>query len=129
MDRQEDINIRISSDINKLNETIRTCRLVEETLDTKGWTEVVEPLLDKMINDLLGSKVNGKWNGGILDRARKDEKREFYIGYKQALIDLHTRIYAYKNNIKILENKKDSLIDAATLKYTVPMKDTRYGKD
>lgn len=126
---QSDIEIAVSKEINKLNETLRTCQLVQETLNTKGWLEIVEPLIDKMLNDILGAKLNGRWYGGLLDRAKKEEKREYYVGYKQALIDLHRRVYAYADNIKQLEDKRDAIISNAKPKYTTPMLDTRYGRD
>lgn len=122
------LELRLNEELKRLNDTLRTCKLVEETLQTKGWSEVVEPLIDRTIGDLLGSKINGRWNGGILDRARKEERREYYIGYKQALIDLHRRIYAYADNVKTYEDKKDALIaKTAEPKFKKPMlDDTRY---
>ncbi len=120
----------VEAEINKLNDTIKSCRVVEETVSTEGWKTVIEPLIDKMIMDITGSKVAGKWYGGLLDRAKKDERREFYIGYKQALIDLHRRVGAYVDSVAIYEGKKKELIRSKNVKYTQPMlDDTRYGRD
>lgn len=75
--------------------------------------------------DIVGSKVDGVWYGGLLDRARKEEKREYYIGYKQALIDLHLRIYAYKKALKVTEDKRNRLVEEkhSGKKFTVPLLD------
>ena len=94
-------DVQLSKQVQDINTILSECQRVSATLGSRGWVEIVEPLIDKMIGDVTGSKVEGRWSGGLLDRARKDERREFYVGYKQALIDLHTRIYAYVNNIEI----------------------------
>lgn len=123
-------DIRVEREIAKLNETVKTCQMVEDTLNTLGWATVIEPLIDKTIMDITGGKIDRRWYGGALDRARKDERREYYIGYKQALIDFHTRIHAYPLNIKNLQDKQKELIDGKSQRYTRPMiDDTRYGRD
>ena len=123
-------DLLVESEVVKINETIKACKEVEVTLNTDGWKNVIEPLIDKSIMDITGAKLNGKWYGGLLDRARKDERREFYIGYKQALIDLHRRISTYPDSVLVYENKKKELIKNKEPKYTRPMlDDTRYGRD
>lgn len=124
-----DTELRLNEELKRLNDTLRTCKLIEETLKTAGWQEVIEPLIDKTLGDILGAKLGGRWHGGLIDRAKKDERREYYVGYKQALIDLHRRIYAYADNVKNYEDRKDALVNKSKPKYTVPMKDMRYGKD
>jgi hypothetical protein len=122
----------VEQEIAKINDLIKHCDSVEKTITSDGWKNIIGPLLDKMITDITGGKLaNGKWVGGLLDRARKDERREFYIGYKQALIDLHTRINAYPNNAKVLKDKRESLIrQQKNDKTSIPMvDDTRYGRD
>lgn len=124
-----DRELRINEEIKNINDILATCHRVKESVDTKGWQEIIEPMIDKSIQDILGAKVNGKWHGGLVDKARKDEKREYYIGYKQALIDLHTRVYAYINTIKVYEDKKSFLIkDLESPKYVTPMENSRYGE-
>lgn len=125
----KNIELRLNEELKRLNDTLRSCKLVEETINTPGWREIIEPLIDKTLGDVLGAKLNGRWHGGLVDRARKDEKREFYVGYKQALIDFHRRIYAYNDNIKNYEDRKEALVSKSKPQYTVPMKDMRYGKD
>lgn len=118
-----------NAEIKKINEILATCHRVKESVDTKGWQEIIEPMIDKSIQDILGGKVGGKWHGGLLDKARKDERREYYIGYKQALIDLHTRVYAYVNSIKMYDDKKAALVkETESPRYVAPMENTRYGE-
>lgn len=123
-------SLRVEVELQKLNDTLGSCKQVADTVGSNGWKNVIEPLIDKSILDIVGGKVNGKWYGGLLDRARKDERREFYIGYKQALIDLHRRIRAYVDNVELYESKKQELIKNKEPKFTRPMiDDTRYGRD
>ena len=113
----------------KLNRDITICQKVAETLNTPGWKDIIEPILDKMIIDILGSKVNGTWYSGKVDRARSEEKREFYIGAKQALIDFHNRIYNHIRQIPIIEEQLKELIKDSERGYRVPMEDTRYNPE
>lgn len=90
----------------RLHENIRNGEVVKRTLDSKGWKEFIGPLLDKMIIDVLGGKQKDCWTGGLVQKARKDERREYYIGYKQSLIDFHTRVRAY---VDAIERSQDGL--------------------
>lgn len=122
-----DAELRINDELKKINETLRNCKIVEETVNTQGWKEVIEPLLDKMINDILGAKTNGKWYGGLINTHDKSGDTEFYIGYKQALIDLHSRVYAYSDNVKVYEDRKEALVNKTQQKFKRPLiDDTRY---
>ena len=114
-------------ELKKANEDMTRCLKVETTVQSPGWQEIIEPLLDKMLMDIVGGKVNGKWYGGLLDRAKKDERREYYIGYKQALIDLHGRVMAFPNGIKQLQTKLENLKKSQIPRYKLPLvDDTRY---
>ena len=104
---QESINRNLSLQ-QKLERDVSICRKVVTTLETQGWKDVIAPLIDKMIIDIVGGKIKGKWVSGLLNRAKSEEKREYYIGYKQALIDLHNRTHAYEVQFKI---KTDELSD------------------
>jgi hypothetical protein len=127
MDKPE---LYLENEIKKANEDLSRCRKVEATVETPGWKEVIEPLLDKTIMDITGGKINGKWYGGLLDRARKDERREYYIGYKQALIDLQRRIMACVDGVAQLESKVNNLKLDSKPRFKTPMvDDTRYGVD
>jgi hypothetical protein len=127
MDQPE---LRVEAELQKINEVLAACDQVKDTVSTNGWVNIIEPLIDKAISDVTGAKVKGRWYGGLLDRAKKEERREYYIGYKQALIDFHRRIYAYVDNIDVYEGRKKELVNEKTPKYTRPMiDDTRYGRD
>lgn len=121
---QSEAELRANEEIKKINETLRLCKLVEETIQTKGWNEIVEPLIDKMLNDILGSKIDGRWNGGILNTPNCTNS-EYYKGYKQALIDLHTRVYAYVDNIKNYEERKEKIIASPVNRFKQPLIDDK----
>ena len=125
--QQEPSNdIKINNRIKKINDDLALCLKVENTLSSEGWKDIIEPIVKKMVFDITGGELNGKWINGILDRARKDERREFYIGYKQALIDLMRRIYAYKEQIEIKKSELKMVEDEKVVRYHVPMNDTNY---
>ena len=119
----------VEKEIKRLNDTMSLCERVKQTVDTKGWQEIIEPLIDKSITDITGCKMkNGRWHGGLVDKARKDERREYYIGYKQALIDLHRRVYGYVDNIQRLKDQRDEIVANKDRRTSVPLiDDTRYG--
>jgi hypothetical protein len=120
-------NPSFDNELKKANENMTRCLKVEASVLSPGWQEVIEPLIDKTISDITGGKVNGKWHGGLLDKARKDERREYYIGYKQAMIDFHGRVMAYVAGIKQLHDRIESLKKQKEPRYKVPMvDDTRY---
>lgn len=113
----------------RLSRDISICQKIKATVESDGWKDIIAPILDKMIIDILGGKIDGVWLSGKVDRARKDERREFYIGAKQALVDFHTRIMNHIRQLPILEkqlklSKKDQERD-----YRVPMQDTRYNTE
>lgn len=118
-----------SKRIKELSDKIGICSHVQMVVAMRGWREIIEPLIDKSITDITGCKMpNGRWHGGLLDKARKDEKREYYIGYKQALIDLHRRVYGYVDSAKRLEDERKQLVEGPSKAYRQPMiDDTKYG--
>lgn len=121
-------NFSVEKRIKELNDIVSLCNKVKTTLETDGWKDIIEPMIDKSITDITGCKMpNGRWHGGLLDRARKDEKREFYIGYKQALIDLHRRVWAYTDSIKRYDDERGKLVSGTNKTYTTPMIDDLKG--
>jgi len=115
-----------SQEEKKLGKQISICQQVIETLDTDGWINIIEPLIDRSIIDMVGGKIGDTWISGKLDRAKTEEKREFYIGYKQALIDLIGRIKFHKAQLPILEERIKDIAIERTAKFRVPMSDTKY---
>jgi hypothetical protein len=105
----------------RTNDLIRMGNLVKSTVESAGWTEVGLPLLTKMAADVLG-KISGKvWHGGLINKDKKEDNALYYIGYKQALIDYHNRLYAYVKNIKLAEGALKIMDEEEKETYTVPM--------
>jgi hypothetical protein len=111
----------------RLNKELSICRAVKETLDSAGWKNTIEPILDRMIIDTVGGKVKDVWVSGKLDRAKKEERREFYIGYKQALMDLHGRLMFHLQQIPAIEDRIKEIQRENEERFRVPLvDDTRY---
>lgn len=105
----------------KLNKSLSICRAVKETIDSDGWKNTIGPLIDKMIIDVVGGKIGDDWVSGKLDRAKKEERREFYIGYKQALIDLHGRTMFHVQQLPMIEDNLKVLQKDKEERYRVPL--------
>lgn len=102
---------------------------VKATLATNGWVEVIGPLLDKMIIDVLGGMENGRWHNGSLDRSRKDERKEFLLGYKAALVNLHSAVYSYLDEAETAKETIKDLNAEATAAYEIPMTSGPYSME
>lgn len=102
---------------------------VKDTLETKGWKKVIGPMLDKMVKDILGGKYFNRWSGGSLTKIRKDETLSYYIGYKQALIDLHNRIWNYVDQIEKSRKIIDKLDKEKERPFKMPMEDESYSPE
>ena len=94
---------------------------VKAVLESNGWGEVIGPLLDKMIIDVLGGMENGRWHNGSLDRARKDEKKEFLLGYKAGLVNFHSAVHSYMDESENAKETIKELNDEARAGWEVPM--------
>jgi hypothetical protein len=114
----------------KLSKQMSICQKVYMTLTSEGWRDIIEPLIDRMIIDVAGGKIGDTWVSGKLDKARTDERREFYIGYKQALIDLLGRAKFHITQLPLLEEKMKQLSSDLNPKFRQPMvEDTRYAPE
>ncbi len=100
---------------------LSTCEDVKQTVGSKGWTSIVEPLIDRMIIDTVGGKVKGRWIGGALTDGTKTKSQDFYLGYKQFGIDLLSRIYGYTDSIKKLINQVSTIDKELNAPMVVPM--------
>jgi len=94
---------------------VRFGNLIKETLETKGWQEIIGPLIDKMIQDVVGAKVGGRWQPGAFgDKRLSNASAENLIWYRQALIELHEHIFSYLDAAegakKRKKGKKDKVI-------------------
>jgi len=119
----------IGEEQKKLTKQITICQKVYMTLSSDGWRDIIEPLIDRMIIDIAGGKIGDTWVSGKLDKARTDERREFFIGYKQALIDFIGRTKFHVTQLPLLEEKMKQLSADRVPKFSQPMVDTRYAPE
>ena len=92
-DQQAELNLQR---LKELSQLIDNGEAVKETLESKGWKEILEPLLNKLIVDVVGGNENGRWHNGSLDDKRLGEKRlDILMAYKHALVDFSNYIYTY----------------------------------
>lgn len=83
----------MEEEIKELNEVIAAGEQVGDLLKSHAWCEYIEPLLGKMITDIIGGKIDGKWVQAPIDESSADlGKLKYYLGYKSALIDFAKRI-------------------------------------
>lgn len=110
---------------NRDNEHIKNAQQLQITMETVGWQQIVKPLLDKMIADVVGyRKKNGVWDSGIYgDKRISNAKADNLLWYRQALIDLNNHIYSY---FSIADSARKRLRQKKTDTYKIPMLDTSY---
>lgn len=123
--RNKDTNLLNKQEL-RLNEELEICRKVMEVLNMPGWKDTLEPILDKMIIDIVGGKIKGYWTGGKLNKAKSEEKREFYIGCKQALIEFHQRALNHVRQYDIIKKQLAEIQKQKKVEYKMPMTDTKY---
>jgi len=116
----------VDEELKKLSRQETICREVVETISSTGWKATIEPILDRMVIDVLGGKIGDTWVSGKLDRAKKEERREFYIGYKQALIDFISRVKFHQEQLGVLEDRKREITKLKENRYMNPMEGSRY---
>jgi len=109
--------------LKRANKQIEESRKIEETINTLGWKDIIQPTIDNSIQGAIGGKRDSVWYGGKIS----DDKKEYWTGYAQGLMDLSNRIHAYKARVKALESKITELkSDSGEVK--MPLEDTRYAK-
>jgi hypothetical protein len=93
-------------------------------MDSNGWVEIVQPLLDKMIKDCTGYVgAQGEWIAGEIQR--HPEKAEALAHYSGALIEFSQRLndhFIISEKIKEHEVRKEIKVSLDS----VPLQDTRY---
>ena len=91
----------------QLNKIVIAGEQVKQTLESKGWVEYIEPILDKMIRDVVGGKADGRWdNGAVGEKNQSDFDLKQLIAYKTALIEFHSSVYRF---IDDMDDAKDQL--------------------
>jgi len=104
-----------------LNKKLSLCQEVKEYVEKDTWKNIIQPLLDAMIEDVVGGKRGDIYRNGALCKPSGDY--EYFTGYKQALMDFHNKVWNYVVSIKGIEEQikfieKDVLGEA---KYKIPM--------
>jgi hypothetical protein len=93
--------------MDELQEIIVAGEQVKQMIESQGWRKHIEPLLDKMIRDVLGGKDNNRWDNGSLGEKNHTEfELKELIAYKTALVNFHNGVYQYLDD---MENAKDEL--------------------
>jgi len=117
----------INAEEQRVGKEISICQEVKNTIESKGWQDIIGPTIDRMIIDVVGGKLGDVWVSGKLDRAKKEERREFHIGYKQALIDLHGRVMFHLQQLSMLEEQMKMLQEDKKERFRIPLvEDSRY---
>jgi len=86
-------------------QVITNGKLIEEVFKLKGWKALIEPMMDEMIASVIGRKSNGLWLKGHMVKSRKDEKKEFYIGYLCGLQELWNSIQNYPISAETIKRR------------------------
>lgn len=104
--------------LTELSRVISRGMAVKEMIETKGWREVIEPVLDKMITHVLGGKENGRWHNGALtvktDKGftiPSPDELTALIAYKKALTDFHEIVYSTLPQLEQAQNEYKALIN------------------
>lgn len=88
---------------------IKQGKMVADLVETEGWKQIVSPLIDKMIVDVVGGKEGSVWNTGSFGDKRLGEvKADRLLWYRQALIELNNHIYSYLEAGKNAEERLKS---------------------
>jgi len=99
-------------ELKNLGNIIDTGHKVEDVLNSPGWKDVVEPLMDKMIADLMGGKQEGRYHNGLLDNKKLgEEKLQVLVSYKRALVDLHTYICDFVDEMLAAQGRYAELVN------------------
>lgn len=99
--------------IKKLQVEKNEYQKVQMMLQSQGWVEVAQPLLDKMIIDTIGGiGKDGLWVGGVIGQG-KGLSTEYLLGYRMALMDFNNRL---KEKAVMVKKVDDQIVDLKTKK-------------
>ena len=113
---------RVEDSYKLLVESQKVCKMV----DTEGWKEIIQPMVDKMLEDVVGGKRGVKWIPGILQKEKDADRMHYWVGYKQALIDLNNRLWYFVTRRRPLEDKIKSLEEKKLKPDIEPMATSKY---
>ena len=116
--------------LRELGKLIDNGQKIQLLLDSDGWKEIVAPLLDKMIVDLVGGREGSRWTNGSLDDKRLGEERlKSLMAYKRALTDFSNYVYDYVDGLGDWSKEYMALVsEHENPEFTQPMEDTSYAK-
>jgi hypothetical protein len=96
--------------VKRLSEEKSECEKVKALVESQGWKDVAQPLLDKMVIDTVGGiGKDGMWSPGIVgDANRKGYSTEYLLGYRMGLMDFNNRLKEKQKMVrKVDEQIKD----------------------
>lgn len=77
-----------------LNEAISIGDEVRHMIESSTWQKYIEPLFDAMIGDVLGRKINGRWeNGALTDKQLSESQLRELQAYKAGMVAIHQGIH------------------------------------
>ena len=123
-------NQNLHEQAGKLNKKLTTCYGVRRLLKSRGWRSIAQPLLDAMINDVIGWKNKNTYVNGLISKPT-DKSLDYYAGYKQALMDFNNRLWNYVESIDLLQEQISNIGKKAQAgaEYVKPMTKGRYAAD
>ena len=110
----------------KLHKQLRTCTLVDSTLSSQGWKEIILPSLDRMIAEELGGRVGNNWTYGKISKATSTDNVWFRLGYKQGLMEFSNHVYNYLKMLEITKNQLNGIAQERKGEFEVPMMNVPY---
>jgi len=114
--------------LKELSTLIDSGEQVKEMTETKGWQRHIEPLLNKMIIDVMGGFENGRWHNGSLDaNDLGEEKAKELIAYKRALVDFHKYIYQYIDPLALYTEEYNKIVKEESKENNEKEVETGYG--
>lgn len=104
---------------------LRNAVELKVTMETKGWKEIIQPLINKMIQDVVGyQKPNGMWDSGSFgDKRLGDAKADRLLWYRQFGIDFNNHLFSYFN---VASGASKRLKEKKTEKELNPMFESSY---
>ena len=117
----------LNVDQKKLFEQLRVCKLVKDLLADKGWKEIIQPSLDRMIAEEVGGKLGNRWIYGKIQKATSESKIWFHLGVKQGLMEFNNNIHNYVKMIDIIENQIVDIDKERKGEFETPMTESSFG--
>ena len=113
--REQDSRAQNEYNLRKLGREIDQSEKVLVTLNTPGWKEIIGPILDKMIEDVVGGKRDGRWHNGALDDKRLGEiKLQNLCWYKRGLTDFHTYVHQFIDSLPASKKEYEDIVKEET---------------